>query len=34
MGNIFDFLVVNPMTNALLLIYDLLFNNYVLVRSC
>jgi YidC/Oxa1 family membrane protein insertase len=30
MGNIFDFLVVNPMTNALLLIYDLLFHNYVL----
>jgi YidC/Oxa1 family membrane protein insertase len=30
MGNIFDFLVVNPMTNLLLLIYDILFNNYVL----
>ncbi len=30
MGNIFDFLVVNPMTNLLLLIYDVLFHNYVL----
>ena len=30
MGNIFDILVVNPMTNVLLLIYDLLFHNYVL----
>ncbi len=30
MGNIFDFLVVDPMTNILLLIYDLLFHNYVL----
>jgi YidC/Oxa1 family membrane protein insertase len=30
MGNIFDFLVVNPMTNILLLIYDVLFHNYVL----
>lgn len=30
MGNIFDILVVNPMTNILLLIYDLLFHNYVL----
>ena len=28
MGNIFDFLVVNPMTNIILLIYGL-FNNYV-----
>ena len=30
MGNIFDFLVVNPMSNVLLLIYDVLFHNYVL----
>ncbi len=30
MGNIFDFLLVDPMTNILLLIYDLLFHNYVL----
>ncbi|MCL4505716.1 MAG: YidC/Oxa1 family membrane protein insertase [Chloroflexi bacterium] len=30
MGNIFDILVVNPMTNVLLLIYDVLFHNYVL----
>jgi YidC/Oxa1 family membrane protein insertase len=30
MGNIFDFLIVNPMTNALLLLYGLLFNQYVL----
>jgi YidC/Oxa1 family membrane protein insertase len=30
MGNIFDFLVVNPMMNILLLIYDLLFHNFVL----
>jgi YidC/Oxa1 family membrane protein insertase len=30
MGNIFDFLVVNPMSNVLLLIYDALFHNYVL----
>lgn len=28
MGNIFDFLVINPMTNIMLLIYGL-FNNYV-----
>ncbi|MCS7061900.1 MAG: YidC/Oxa1 family membrane protein insertase [Anaerolineae bacterium] len=28
MGNIFDFLVVNPMTNTMLLLYGL-FNNYV-----
>jgi len=30
MGNIFDFLLVNPMTNALMLLYGLLFNQYVL----
>src|SRR6266540_2488119 len=30
MGNIFDIFVVNPMTNILLLIYDVLFHNYVL----
>ena len=30
MGNIFDILVVDPMTNILLLIYDVLFHNYVL----
>ncbi|MCL5996265.1 MAG: YidC/Oxa1 family membrane protein insertase [Chloroflexi bacterium] len=30
MGNIFDLLFVNPMTNLLLLIYDVLFHNYVL----
>jgi len=30
MGNIFDFLIVNPMTNALMLLYGLLFNQYVL----
>lgn len=30
MGNIFDFLLVNPMTNALMLLYGLLFNSYVL----
>ncbi|MGQ9813597.1 MAG: YidC/Oxa1 family membrane protein insertase [Candidatus Roseilinea sp.] len=28
MGNIFDFLVINPMTNVILMIYGL-FNNYV-----
>ena len=30
MGNIFDILFVDPMTNILLLIYDALFHNYVL----
>ncbi|MFN4294824.1 MAG: YidC/Oxa1 family membrane protein insertase [Thermoflexales bacterium] len=30
MGNLFDFLFVNPMTNALMLLYGLLFNQYVL----
>ncbi len=30
MGNIFDFLLVNPMTNVLMLLYGLLFNQYVL----
>jgi YidC/Oxa1 family membrane protein insertase len=30
MGNIFDILFVNPLTNILLLIYDVLFHNYVL----
>jgi YidC/Oxa1 family membrane protein insertase len=30
MGSIFDFLIVNPMTNALMLLYGLLFNQYVL----
>ncbi len=30
MGNIFDFLLVNPMTNALMLLYGALGNSYVL----
>ena len=30
MGNIFDFLIVNPMTNALMLLYGLFGNSYVL----
>jgi YidC/Oxa1 family membrane protein insertase len=30
MGNVFDFFIVNPMTNALMLLYGLLFNQYVL----
>lgn len=30
MGNIFDLLLINPLTNALMLLYGLLFNNYVL----
>ncbi len=30
MGNIFDLLLVNPMTNALMLLYGLLGNSYVL----
>ncbi len=30
MGNVFDFFIANPMTNALMLLYGLLFNQYVL----
>jgi YidC/Oxa1 family membrane protein insertase len=30
MGNIFDILLINPLTNALMILYGLLFNSYVL----